>query len=89
MGIASALPAPDGCLPACVMVLVAQDNRDRPARLRGTPQSGAAAVVRLWPAVREPVLLHLPRQPRISTGGRADSEHSVEYPCALALLLLP
>ena len=31
-GIAPALPAPDGCLPACVIVLVTQGSRDRPAR---------------------------------------------------------
>jgi hypothetical protein len=59
MGIASALPAPNGYLLACVMVLVTQGNRDRPAgRVLSTLRSAAAVAARLWSAVREPVLLH-------------------------------
>lgn len=60
MDIASALSAPDGYLLACVIVLVAQGNRDRPRSVAEHPQSGAAAAVRLRSAVREPMLLHLP-----------------------------
>jgi hypothetical protein len=69
MGIASAIPAPNGYLLACVIVLVTQGNQDRPARpgaehpaaewccggrAAAAGGAGAGAPARATPAVHRP-----------------------------------